>query len=61
MSNRLKTAYNIEVVPKLQKAFNTESNSERVNPIDFYRCFAKKIKDSEYKWLDFIKMMQVNF
>ena len=38
---------------KLQKAFNTESNSERVNPIDFYRCFAKKIKDSEYTFVGF--------
>ena len=38
---------------KLQKAFNTKSNSERVNPIDFYRCFAKKIKDSEYTFIGF--------
>ena len=38
---------------KLQKALNTESDSEKVNPIDFYRCFAKKIINSEYTFVGF--------
>ena len=38
---------------KLQKALNTKSDSEKVNPIDFYRCFAKKIMNSEYTFVGF--------
>ena len=38
---------------KLQKKLNTKSESKNVNPIDFYRCFAKKIVKSEYTFVGF--------
>ena len=38
---------------KLNKKLNTESESKSINPIDFYRCFAQKISQSEYTFVGF--------
>lgn len=38
---------------KLNKLLNAVSESKSVNPIDFYRSFAKKIEKSEYTFVGF--------
>jgi len=38
---------------KLQKLLNTKNDSNKVNPIGFYRCFAKEIVKSEYTFVGF--------